>query len=72
MEWAEPMTTRVDQPHRPYPARALTGADAVQAANDDATPPRVPLSVGPGGWDPYEIWARRVRDPRAGRSTPGG
>ena len=47
----------------------MPSVDTGRAANDDAAAPRVPLSVGPGAWDPYEIWASRVRDPRAGRAT---
>ena len=36
-----------------------------RAANDDAASAMSHEQVPPaGGWDPYEVWARRVRDPR--------
>lgn len=63
------MTIGLDLPQLTYLDGALPSVDTGRAANDDATAPRVPLSVGPGAWDPYEIWASRVRDPRAGRGT---
>jgi hypothetical protein len=37
-----------------------------RAANDDAAGALSHEQVPPpaSGWDPYEVWARRVRDPR--------
>ena len=63
------MTMRVDLIHLARIAPAPDRENRSRAANDDATPARVPLSVGPAGWDPYEIWASRVRDPRAGKAA---
>ena len=62
------MTIVVDRPNQTHFAAVVAPVERVRAANDDAPPLRVPLNVGPAGWDPYEIWVSRVRDPRAGRS----
>lgn len=44
---------------------AAAPAAAARAANDDAAGTMSHEQVPPAsGWDPYEVWARRVRDPR--------
>jgi hypothetical protein len=55
-----------------------TGAvsDAVSlAANDDRGPVRTPAdapaaSTSTQGWDAFEVWRSRVRDPRRAASRP--
>ncbi len=47
-------------------------AGGLQAANDDAASATGHELVGPGAaWDPFEVWARRVRDPRQPKLTAG-
>ncbi len=59
------MMKRVDHAPR-VPQRARADALYPPAANDDATLAGAQAGGAGGGWDPYEIWASRVRDPRAG------
>ena len=59
------MTTRAD--HLPTALRTTRGAELSRetAANDDLNLlERAAPGSAPSGWDPYEIWATRVRDPR--------
>ncbi len=47
------------------------GAVRVRAANDDAAGAMAHEQVPPvSGWDPYEVWVRRVRDPRRAEAAP--
>ena len=47
------------------PVAAAGPTVRARAANDVAASARSHEQVPPaGGWDPYEVWARRVRDPR--------
>ena len=75
------MTTTIADPAGfvPFAALGVSLAPA-QAANEPFGPPATaqqdPLSPmlassAAVGWDPYEIWAKRVRDPRAAKEgTP--
>ena len=64
------MTKRPDQtPKARYEAYEVP-PDPERAANDDGAQVRATSAGLTGGWDPYEIWASRVRDPRARVKTP--
>lgn len=47
---------------------ASTGGNSFGAANDDHGPAaqimREQATTGTDGWDPFEVWRTRVRDPR--------
>lgn len=45
---------------------ASTGGDTFEAANDDHGPASVAHESAQqeAGWDPFEVWCTRVRDPR--------
>ena len=40
------------------------GLDTEWAANDDSVPGQPTRPSTAAGWDPYEVWATRVRDAR--------
>ena len=45
---------------------ASTGGATFEAANDDHGPasPAHEMQQREAGWDPFEVWCTRVRDPR--------
>ena len=50
-------------------------ASGDDAANEDPTAERAPIEKRPedrtAGWDPYEVWRTRVKEPRTPQPEPG-
>lgn len=68
------MTPPVDMARLLAEATPNRGLDPERAANDDAVPGQPQKPRAALGWDPYEVWATRVRDARrectgVGRTT---